>query len=680
MGARWWVPSQQRRDWVWAVDNIDAKDISAIRIRELNQSCRAVRIFHDSFGFIASSEGAPLALQNIRRALESEFEIEMVPRYAGSFIALTHIDKTDLPKKGIQVANPQMILAHRMPIKRLQLASEHHPLEKYDFNSKGGSSFPLGKQIRKTVIRIDKEGELNSVIGYIAVDFDPHHKSRRREQNHTGKTRTENTSLTSLTEDMSPTNWSNPVVILQQSLWVKRGDEVRIHTQANIGTTSPSYTLTLERREENNEIWGLPQSVSFNTQALYPTFPKKPIIPERKCSEEENPLLHKTAEWTRQSQEENRENTQETPHNQTTGRRLECGAGKRHTPQKVDKQINTDIELALAENKGKRETPWQGTSMTLVINHLTREQTKLQATNASPPFFSPEIEHIVARHLHLDGTVNEHIANVRVGSRWYSPGSTKEELALGALSGELAPFLHEHMTWINPRENGNTHTNRAHLQEMIKAVDNSNRARIAGLFEVEPNTVKELSKTAGSQTRICILTTYQPGTLPTQHPSINRIELEMDKSTNKQCLHLILIEKGEVNPIDHAALREDLQQIVPGSYVTIAWPQTSKNVTQSFTRTLHTLHPTLNFIHPVQTLTAQDKNKSKVETHSRIAAALGILPKDMARQMRYHHHNLGSEGLQGEQRKKLTCVLRNASIRVYEEYIKWIKREKYGVS
>ena len=114
--------------------------------------------------------------------------------------------------------------------------------------------------------------------------------------------------------------------------------------------------------------------------------------------------------------------------------------------------------------------------------------------------------------------------------------------------------------------------------------------------------------------------------------------------------------------------------------MTIAWPQTSKNVTQSFTRTLHTLHPTLNFIHPVQTLTAQDKNKSKVETHSRIAAALGILPKDLARQMRYHHHNLGSEGLQGEQSKKLTCVLRNASLRVYEEYIKWIKREKYGVS
>ena len=217
---------------------------------------------------------------------------------------------------------------------------------------------------------------------------------------------------------------------------------------------------------------------------------------------------------------------------------------------------------------------------------------------------------------------------------------------------------------------------------MISAVGTSKRVRgrIAGLFEVEPNSIEELIKNSDKQIRACTITTFQPGTLPTQHPRTNEISLEMDKRTNKQTLHLILIEKGEVNPIDHAALRKDIQQIVPGSKVTIAWPQSSKNVTQSCTRTLHTLHPTLAFIHPVQALTAPDKNKSTLETHSRIAAALGILPQDLARQLRYHQHKFGSEGLQSGQKKELTSILREAVLSVYEDYIKWIKRGKYGVS
>ena len=215
---------------------------------------------------------------------------------------------------------------------------------------------------------------------------------------------------------------------------------------------------------------------------------------------------------------------------------------------------------------------------------------------------------------------------------------------------------------------------------MIKAVEASKRGRIAGLFEVEPNTIEELIKNGDKQVRTCTITTFLPGTLPTQHPRTNEIALEMDKRTNKQTLRLILIEKGEVNPIDHAALGEDIQQIVPGSIVTFAWPQASKNVTQSCSRTLHTLHPTLAFIHPVLAVTASDKNKSKVETHSRIAAALGILPQDLARQLRYHQHNLGSEGLQIWQKKELTRILREAAISVYEDYIKWIKKDKYGVS
>ena len=365
----------------------------------------------------------------------------MVPRYAGSFVALTQIDKTNFPKRGLLVANPQLILAHKIPITQLQLASVHHPLEKYDFNSVL-NSHPRGEQLRTTIIKIDKDGELNSIIGYIAVDFDMHHAERQSEQKPTGRTRTASSSFSSRVDDTPPTtNWPNPIIVLQQPIGVKKGDVIRIHTRTNTGTPSPSYTFTLEKGEENSRVWGPAQTINFNFQALYPTFSKNPSVPARNCSREENPLLHKMAAWTRQSQEEKGESTLLTPPNQTTIRRLECGVGGRtkgapvgqRPPQKKDKQINIDIKLALT-NRGKRVTPWNGTTMTQVINHLIREQTKLRDPNEPTPFFSPEIENVVAKHLHLDGTVNEHIANVRVGSRWHSLGACDGCIMRGPVS------------------------------------------------------------------------------------------------------------------------------------------------------------------------------------------------------------------------------------------------------
>ena len=151
-------------------------------------------------------------------------------------------------------------------------------------------------------------------------------------------------------------------------------------------------------------------------------------------------------------------------------------------------------------------------------------------------------------------------------------------------------------------------------------------------------------------------------------------------SIMSRALQLILIEKGELNPIDIRTMQTEIQDLIKECTINLPWPQHSTNFTTSCPRTPHTTHPTLAFIHPVQAMLPPDKNKSTLESHSRIAAALGILPLDLASQLRYHQHTLETDGLQTWQHKELTRILRDTAIIVYEGYIKWTKKDKYGVS
>ena len=333
--------------------------------------------------------------------------------------------------------------------------------------------------------------------------------------------------------------------------------------------------------------------------------------------------------------------------------------------------------MAMRDNKSIQDLPWHGTSMTQVVDHLLDEHTKHSDPKETPPYFSPELEKIMSRHLHLDGTVNEHIANVRESSRWYSPHKTQE--ALGAQCGEFAAFIQEHMTWIHPRETRTENLDRKGLQKIVEAVGASKRTRVAGLFEVGEATLAELIRESDGNVRACTIATFPEGTLPTKHPVTKSLSVEMESRMNSKTLRLILIEKGELNPINTEAIRRELQGLIPGTIVTIPWRQTSKNFTTSCPRTSYTVHPTLAFIHPVQAMIPPSMNKSTLETHTRTAAALGILPPDLDRQLRYHKHDLGSEGLMSWKRNEVSRILRDTAITVYDEYIKWIKKDKYGV-
>ncbi len=117
-----------------------------------------------SLGFFASSKG----VQNVRHVLETDDEKD--GPHASTHFALAHISPTHIPQKAVQVANPQMILAHRMLIGTVQLASRHHTMEKYDFNSDCGSREGRGTTASHRN-KIERDGLLNSIIGYLAVDL-----------------------------------------------------------------------------------------------------------------------------------------------------------------------------------------------------------------------------------------------------------------------------------------------------------------------------------------------------------------------------------------------------------------------------------------------------------------------------------------------------------------------------
>ena len=454
-----------------------------------------------------------------------------------------------------------------------------------------------------------------------------------------------------------------------------------------MGSTSPSYKFTVEKKEINTGVWGPAQTIRLATHELYPSFlggKGGENIP-RNCPRIDNPLFKRTAAWTKQISgpgvdQEGKESDPPAQTNHTERNlRLECGARpRRRKKQTREKQIVMDIVKALETNRGLRKTPWYGTSMLQVVTHLLEEQIGWTNPDATPPYFCPEVENIMVKYLHLEGTVNEHIANVRVGSRWYSP--SKKLTAMGAQSGELTEFIQEHMTWTHPRATTNESFERERLKELIEAVGTSTRTRVAGLFEIKANTLDELVNKSVRNIRACVVTTFQKGELPTKHPRPQALSTEMDMRRNTKTLRLILIEVGEVNPIDVKAMSEEMQETLPGSIVNIMWAQTTRNVTTSCPRTPHTTHPTLAFLHPIQALIPHHENKSTLETHSRIASALGILPIDLDRQLRYHEHNLGSEGLQTWQRKEISSILRATGIKVYEGYMKWIKKDKYGTT
>jgi hypothetical protein len=272
----------QRPDLKWDIIPAHASLLNQTQIRDAcarwgDPMPTTIRVVHEVFGFLASSEGAPMVLRTMRRSLGQHFKMEFAPRHAASFLIPTEIKAEDIPSgkdtlTTTQLANPQLILARRVNINRAKLADKHHILERFDFDRDADDD--NAAQIHNhTTITIERAGTLNSLVGILSVDFGRDYQPRRGSaQSSTPGALNSGPSFTSAQGDKAcATNWQNPIFLLQRPVRVEVGDNILIESSADVFTEKPSYSITIGKTGDPS-----PETIRFDYHALYPTYRQLP--------------------------------------------------------------------------------------------------------------------------------------------------------------------------------------------------------------------------------------------------------------------------------------------------------------------------------------------------------------------------------------------------------------------
>jgi hypothetical protein len=293
----------QRPDLKWDIIPTHSSLLNRTQIRDVctrwgDPLPTTIRIVHEVFGFLASSEGAPLVLRTMRRSLGQDFKVEFAPRYAASFLIPTEIKAEDIPSgkdtlTTAQLANPQLILARRVNINRAKLADKHHTLERFDFDRE--TEDDNAAQIHNhTTITIERAGTLNSLVGFLSVDFGRDYQPRRGSaQSSTPGVLNSGPSFTSAQGDKAyATNWQNPIFLLQRPVRVEVGDNILIESSAEVFTEKPSYSITIGKTGDPS-----PETIRIDYHALYPTYRQLPPTPADAEEDQSRPYAKETT-WT----------------------------------------------------------------------------------------------------------------------------------------------------------------------------------------------------------------------------------------------------------------------------------------------------------------------------------------------------------------------------------------------
>jgi hypothetical protein len=579
------------------------------------------------------------------------------------------------------------------------MSLENHRLEYFDFNNPATTSTA---QTHKSTLRVSKDGTINALACFIGVDFGDQYTSTRCQTSNKAPAlnpsldNSRGPSFTSHRGDQAhATNWRNPTIILQSPLTVRSGDTITISTTVDASTRTPSYTFTIEAPPnsstgtQTHTLTPPTQTITLNFSSLYPTY-----TPTERTPPGTDPLLNpnslrlsryygsppspcltelpRPATNNPSPQQLPHQRAPETPHQHHPQRLaleppnppLSGGAGS--SPSKRPKNVNSTI--------GTHPAIWSGQGSTM--NHtLTAVAADHTRTGTDLPMFCPTVEMILRSHLHLEGTVNTHISHVEPGERWHSTNT--HLAAIGATTGPLEKFLLEQSTWINlrpPSPCSNTQ-----LTHIISAINTSTRARIAGLFHLtDEHLALHINHAATTHTRLCRLATFPPHTITLLTPRKRELSSSLEKSTNELPIHLLLAETVAIQPIDVATLRTALHAISPTTTVHIPWSYPSSNFTLSTRRTCLLRHPTLFFLHPLTFLINPRDNLSHIETHNRVAAALGILPKNLPKLLKYHRHQLEIVTLDTHTLVNIRAILRNAAVASYTRYEKFMKKDLFG--
>jgi hypothetical protein len=151
----------------------------------------------------------------------------------------------------------------------------------------------------------------------------------------------------------------------------------------------------------------------------------------------------------------------------------------------------------------------------------------------------------------------------------------------------------------------------------------------------------------------------------------------MEKGIIPTATHLLLIETGDTPPIHWSPLEAHIRAS-GGTPSPPPWSYTSRNYTYSTVRTSPETHPALAFLHPERNLIRPHLNKSKIETHSRIAGALGILPPGFVDQLRLHSYIADETGLTAEHTREISRIILQGATASYTRYLQWHKKDRYG--
>ena len=662
----------------WTVLCVEAEAIQATQLTEHVISHplhpqNTLRIFHETLGFFTSSEGAPRALNSLRKRLQPTFSVKMSPRYASTQLVVSALTPSALHKHDIRILNPQMLLVHGIKITPLQLSASTHTLETFDFESDLDSSATT----HSTTITITKPGTLNALIGYLTADFGEDCCPARRGHLSSLFGKPKGPSFSSHGEDtMATTNWPNPIIILQHPIPALSGDAITIRSVARVDTPTPSYTISISHEDKTqNPPRTFTQDINLDFSSIYssPTNDNITPLPQQLQLWELPPPTNTTPD-------------QQTPH-QTPHVSTLC------TP-------NTTLELARAgagarATKRPRTTTPSAPANTLerhlrtanllpapdphdMRNLIAQLYTNLEDTAPhSKPLFCPSVESLVRSQLHLHCSLNDHFTNTQVGATWHSPHSSLS--LLGADTRPREEFVQQHPSWRHLTE-AHADTTPSHLDSLIRAVAGSKQrhARLAGLFHIDGTADIALTQLATDlQVRFCKLATFPADTLEFTRTLTTRVTLEMEKGIIPTATHLLLIETGDTPPIHWPPLEAHIRAS-GGTPSPPPWSYTSRNYTSSTVRTSPETHPALAFLHPERNLIRPHLNKSKIETHSRMAGALGILPPGFVDQLRLHSYTADETGLTAEHTREISRIILQGATASYTRYLQWHKKDRYG--
>jgi hypothetical protein len=292
----------------------------------------------------------------------------------------------------------------------------------------------------------------------------------------------------------------------------------------------------------------------------------------------------------------------------------------------------------------------------------------------------PSWEKSARKYLHLTRTLNTHPTLVRYDEIWHS--DTPPWGPIGALTGSTSDFLQDNNTWFNALTGSeSTHTQELILINVLQAMTRSKKARAAGITTLPASLITTLFHT------------YTPGTTihtniiassiihyPDLHtPNYHLVTKSTIPIKEPHTIHLLIIETQNALPIDVTKLTNSIKHSSPQSTIHCTRNYKSRHTTISHPPPNIFRMPTLSFFLHQPKLTIPSKNPSKLETHNRIAGALGFLPHQMKKILKEHGHDTYPDSFTLHTQHTISNILRSAVLESFTAYEHYKKRKRFGL-